>query len=269
MLSYRSIFKRSMCVRTWKFPLRLLTSFLVSPWNTGGETDCLFLPTLPQLRKHHGEDWLQCYVRGEMSACFKGQTKHKPHGVLLAWWIKCIKTTRTLQTKLTEKRQENIMSLICKFALDPKGLECMEPPLGCSLTLVGGFSNINDSMVVRMGEWEVGTSVFRNSLRDTEPIIKEVVVGKTNAETLSKGKGGHAQRLSWLMLSHTTALTQAEWMTYSKFLLQTNGSQAWQRNEITWEALQELAPGSNPRGSDLFALGCSFGIGLLLCSQDW
>lgn len=72
----------------------------------------------------------------------------------------------------------------------------MEPPLGCSLTLVSGFDNINDSVVVRMGEWEVGTSVFRNSLRDTEPTIKEVVVGKTNAETLSKEKGGNAQHLS-------------------------------------------------------------------------
>ena len=45
----------------------------------------------------------------------------------------------------------------------------MNGAFSCVLPLVSDFSNVNDCMVVAVGEWVRGTSVLRASLEGAEP----------------------------------------------------------------------------------------------------
>lgn len=55
-------------------------------------------------------------------------------------------------------------------------------------------------------------------------------------------------------------------LLHSEFLLQISGSQAWLHIEIAGGVFKKLVPGSSPRDSDLIALRCRLGTGLLLWS---
>ena len=60
-------------------------------------------------------------------------------------------------------------------------------------------------MVVAVGEWVGGqvSSELLLEVQNLQRMIEEVVVGKTNTKTLSKGKGGNSQHSELIdMLTH-------------------------------------------------------------------
>ena len=65
----------------------------------------------------------------------------------------------------------------------------------CVLPLVSDFSNVNDCMVVAVGEWVRGTSVLRASLEGAEPTEDNwgSSGGKNNTKALNKGKCRNSQ----------------------------------------------------------------------------